>query len=84
MVRQIIDLYAINKESSNPFRVILYGVGKQIKEGLEKSNYKNWIGIEIYFKEDYPTFDKFIEEILYKNDKRNLNDIKKDILLFIS
>ena len=79
MVRQIIDLYAINKESSNPFRVILYGVGKQIKEGLEKSNYKNWIGIEIYFKEDYPTFDKFIEEILYKNDKRNLNDIKKDI-----
>ena len=79
MVRQIIDLYAINKESSNPFRVILYGVGKQIKEGLEKSNYKNWIGIEIYFKEDYPTFDKFIEEILYKDDKRSLDDIKKDV-----
>ena len=79
MVRQIVDLYSINKESSNPFRVILYGVGKQIKEGLIKSNYENWIGIEIYFKEDYPSFDKFIEEILYKNDKRNLNDIKKDI-----
>ena len=34
MVRQIVDLYSINKESSNPFRVILYGVGKQIKDGL--------------------------------------------------
>ena len=79
MVRQIVDLYSINKISSNPFRVILYGVGKQIKEGLEKSDYKNWIGIEIYFKEDYPSFDKFIEEILYKDDKRNLDDIKKDV-----
>ena len=79
MVRQIVDLYSINKESSNPFRVILYGVGKQIKEGLIKSNYENWIGIEIYFKEDYPSFDKFIEEILYKDDKRSMNDIKKNI-----
>ena len=79
MVRQIVDLYGINKVSSNPFRVILYGVGKQIKEGLEKSNYKNWIGIEIYFKEDYPSFDEFIKENLYKNDKRNKEDIKKNI-----
>ena len=79
MVRQIVDLYGINKVSSNPFRVILYGVGKQIKEGLEKSNYKNWIGIEIYFKEDYPSFDEFIKENLYKNDKRNNEDIKKNI-----
>ena len=79
MVRQIVDLYSINKESSNPFRVILYGVGKQIKEGLEKSSYKNWIGIEIYFKEDFPTFDKFIEEILYKDDKRAMNDVKNNI-----
>ena len=79
MVRQIVDLYSINKESSNPFRVILYGVGKQIKEGLEKSNYENWIGIEVYFKEDFPTFDKFIEQILYKDDKRPMDDIKKNI-----
>ena len=79
MVRQIVDLYSINKESSNPFRVILYGVGKQIKDGLEKSNYENWIGIEVYFKEDFPTFDKFIEEILYKDDKRSKDDIKKNI-----
>jgi tRNA (guanine9-N1)-methyltransferase len=79
MVRQIVDLYSINKESSNPFRVILYGVGKQIKDGLEKSNYENWIGIEVYFKEDFPTFDKFIEEILYKDDKRPKDDIKKNI-----
>ena len=79
MVRQIVDLYSINKESSNPFRVILYGVGKQIKEGLIKSNYENWIGIEIYFKEDYPSFDKFIEEVLYKDDKRSMNDIKNNI-----
>ena len=79
MVRQIVDLYSINKESSNPFRVILYGVGKQIKGGLVKSNYENWIGIEVYFKEDYPSFDKFIEEILYKDDKRSMNDIKKSI-----
>ena len=79
MVRQIVDLYSINKTSSNPFRVILYGVGKQIKEGLEKSDYKNWIGVEIYFKEDYPTFDKFIEDILYKDDKRPMNDIKNNI-----
>jgi len=79
MVRQIVDLYSINKISANPFRVILYGVGKQIKEGLEKSDYKNWIGIEIYFKEDFPSFDKFIEEVLYKDDKRTLNDIKNNI-----
>lgn len=79
MVRQIVDLYSINKESSNPFRVILYGVGKQIKDGLEKSNLENWIGIEVYFKEDFPTFDKFIEEILYKDDKRPKDDIKKNI-----
>ena len=79
MVRQIVDLYSINKISANPFRVILYGVGKQIKEGLEKSDYKNWIGIEIYFKEDFPSFDKFIEEVLYKDDKRPLNDIKNNI-----
>ena len=79
MVRQIVDLYSINKESSNPFRVILYGVGKQIKEGLIKSNYENWIGIEICFKEDYPSFDKFIEEVLYKDDKRSMNDIKNNI-----
>ena len=38
MVRQITDLYAINRSSSNPFRLILYGVGKQIKEGLKKAN----------------------------------------------
>ena len=79
MVRQIVDLYSINKYSTNPFRVILYGVGKQIKEGLEKSDYKNWIGIEIYFKEDYPNFDKFIEDILYKDDKRPMKDIKYNI-----
>ena len=79
MVRQIVDLYSINKYSTNPFRVILYGVGKQIKEGLEKSDCKNWIGIEIYFKEDYPDFDKFIEEILYKDDKRTKKDIKYNI-----
>ena len=79
MVRQIVDLYSINKVSTNPFRVILYGVGKQIKEGLERSDYKNWIGIEVYFKEDYPTFDKFIQEILYKDDKRKMNDIKYNI-----
>ena len=79
MARQIVDLYSINKYSTNPFRVILYGVGKQIKEGLEKSDYKNWIGIEIYFKEDYPNFDKFIEDILYKDDKRPMKDIKYNI-----
>ena len=79
MVRQIVDLYSINKYSTNPFSVILYGVGKQIKEGLEKSDYKNWIGIEIYFKEDYPNFDKFIEDILYKDDKRPMKDIKYNI-----
>ena len=79
MVRQIVDLYSINKVSTNPFRVILCGVGKQIKEGLERSDYKNWIGIEVYFKEDYPTFDKFIEEILYKDDKRKMNDFKYNI-----
>ena len=79
MVRQIVDLYGINRRSQNPFRLILYGVGKQIKEGLKKSNYENWIGIEIYFKEDYPTFEKFIQEILYKEDKRPLTEIKNNI-----
>ena len=79
MVRQITDLYAINRSSSNPFRLILYGVGKQIMEGLKKSTYENWLGIEVYFKEQYPNFEKFIQEILYKNDERQLIDIKKDI-----
>ena len=79
MVRQITDLYAINRSSSNPFRLILYGVGKQIKEGLKKASYENWLGIEIYYKEDYPTFDKFIQEVLYKDDKKDLKEIKKSI-----
>ena len=79
MVRQIIDLYAINRSSSNPFRLILYGVGKQIREGLKKSSYENWLGIEVYFKEQYPNFENFIKEILYKDNLRQLTDIKKDI-----
>lgn len=79
MVRQITDLYAINRSSSNPFRLILYGVGKQIKEGLKKTNYENWLGIEVYYKEDYPSFDKFIQEVLYKDDKKDLKEIKKSI-----
>ena len=79
MVRQITDLYAINRSSTNPFRLILYGVGKQIKEGLKKTNYENWLGVEIYFKEEYSTFEQFIKDVLYKDDKRPLKDIKNDI-----
>lgn len=79
MARQITDIYAINRSSSNPFRLILYGVGKQIKECLKKSSYENWLGVEVYLKEEYPTFDKFIEEVLYKEDKNSLNVIKKNI-----
>ena len=79
MVRQITDLYAINRSSSNPFRLILYGVGKQIKEGLKKTNYENWLGIEIYFKEQFSSFEQFIQDVLYKEDKRPLNDIKNNI-----
>ena len=79
MVRQIVDLYGINRKSQNPFRLILYGVGKQIDEGLKKSSYENWIGFECYYKEQYPSFEKFIEEILYKEDKRPMNELKKNI-----
>ena len=79
MVKQITYIYSVNRSSSNPFRLILYGVGNQIKEGLKKSNYENWLGIEVYFKEEYPTFDKFIEEVLYKGDKNSLNDMKKKV-----
>ena len=79
MVRQIVDLYGINRKSQNPFRVILYGVGKQIDEGLKKSNYENWIGVECYYKEQYPTFEKFIEEVLYKEDKKPMNELKNNI-----
>ena len=83
MVRQITDLYAINRSSENPFRLILYGVGKHIKEGLNKCNCENWLGIEIYYKEEYPTFEKFIEEILYKEDKKPLKEIK-NIIYYLS
>lgn len=79
MVRQIIYLYCVNKRSKNPFRLILYGVGKKILEGLKISDYNNWIGIEVYLKEDYPSFETFIQEILYKNDKREMIDIKNNI-----
>lgn len=70
MVRQIIYLYCVNKRSRNPFRLILYGVGKKILEGLKISDYNNWIGIEVYLKEDFPSFEEFIQKILYKDDKR--------------
>ena len=86
MVRQITDLYAINRSSENPFRLILYGVGEHIKEGLKKCNCENWLGIEIYYKEEYPTFEKFIEKVLYKEDKydkRPLKDIK-NIIYYLS
>ena len=79
MVRQITDLYGINRSSSNPFRLILYGMGNKIKEGLKKTGYENWIGVEIYYKEQYQDFESFIKEILYKEDKRDLKDIKNDI-----
>jgi tRNA (guanine9-N1)-methyltransferase len=79
MVRQIIDLYGINRSSSNPFRLILYGVGDKIREGLKKCSYENWLGVEIFNKDQYPNFDTFIKEILYKEDKRDLKDIKNDI-----
>lgn len=79
MVRQIVDLYGINKVSSNPFRLILYGVGNKIKEGLKKSNYENWMGVEIYYKEQYNTFDNFIKEVLYKEDKDDLKNIKNKV-----
>ena len=79
MVRQIIYLYCVNKRSKNPFRLILYGVGKKILEGLKISDYNNWIGIEVYLKEDYPSFETFIQEILYKDDQREMTDIKNNI-----
>jgi len=79
MVRQIIYLYCVNKRSKNPFRLILYGVGKKILEGLKISDYSNWIGIEVYLKEDYPSFETFIQEVLYKGDKREIIDIKNNI-----
>lgn len=79
MVRQIIYLYCANKRSKNPFRLILYGVGKKILEGIKISDFNNWIGIEVYLKEDYPSFETFIKEILYKDDKREMTDIKNNI-----
>ena len=79
MVRQIIDLYGINRSSSNPFRLILYNVGDKIREGLKKCSYENWLGVEIYNKDQYSNFDTFIQEILYKEDKRDLNDIKNNV-----
>ena len=79
MVRQIIYLYCVNKRSKSPFRLILYGVGKKILEGLKISDYNNWIGIEVYLKEDYPSFETFIQEILYKDDQREMTDIKNNI-----
>ncbi len=79
MVRQITDLYGINRSSSNPFRLILYGMSDKIKEGLKKTSYENWLGVEVYYKEQYTDFETFIKEILYKEDKRELKDIKNDI-----
>ena len=51
MARQITDIYAINRSSSNHFRLILYGVGKKIKECLKKSRYENRLEVEEYIKE---------------------------------
>ena len=79
MVRQITDLYSINRHSTNPFRLILYGVGPIILAGLKQSDYNNWIGVEVYLKEQYENFDKFITEILYKNCDKKLGDIKKNV-----
>lgn len=84
MIRQVSDIYSVNRRSENPFRLILLQCGEQMKEGLTKFQYKNWAGVEVYFKEQIKSFEDFIKEVLYKKElesdnKLTLDQIKKKI-----
>ena len=78
MCRQISEIYSINRHSQNPFNLILYNVGDFLFNNLKKNSYENWIGIQIFKKGEFETFDKFISEVLYK-ECNNIEEQKKKI-----
>jgi tRNA (guanine9-N1)-methyltransferase len=78
MCRQISEIYSINRHSKNPFNLILYNVGDFLLNNLQKNSFEKWLGIKVYKKGEFESFDNFIKEVLYK-DCKNLEEEKKKI-----
>ena len=78
MCRQISEIYSINRHSKNPFNLILYNVGDFLYNNLQKNSFEKWLGIKVYKKGEFESFDNFIKEVLYK-DCKNLEEEKKKI-----
>lgn len=82
MSRQIASCYSINRKAEIPFNLILYNVGPKLSEYLSKNHFENWIGVTVYLKGKFATFDDFLKTTLYKVNKDNedeLKEIKKKI-----
>lgn len=80
MIRQISEIYHINKHTEKPFNLMLFNVGPILLNLLKKNNYENWLGVKIFLKEQFETFDDFILKELYKNQNtEKLNDLKQKI-----
>ena len=80
MIRQISEIYHINKHTEKPFNLMLFNVGPILLNLLKKNNYENWLGVKIFLKEQFATFDDFILKELYKNQNtEKLNDLKQKI-----
>ena len=78
MSRQVASCYSINRKAEQPFNLILYNVGPKLFSYLSRNHCENWVGITIYQKGKFPSFDEFIKRTLYKEES-DLTEIKKKI-----
>ena len=76
MSRQVASCYSINRKAEQPFNLILYNVGPKLFSYLSRNHCENWVGITIYQKGKFPSFDEFIKRTLYKAES-DLTEIKK-------
>ena len=79
MSRQIADCYCTNKKADAPFNLILYNVGPLLYESLSKNHCENWVGISIYKKDEFKSFDDFVEKIISPESEEDLEKRKKKI-----
>ncbi len=56
MSRQITEIYSRNKKSTNPFMIILLGLGDKLFDYLRKNGFEKWLGIKYFLKSDENNF----------------------------
>ena len=92
--KQIARCYSANKNSENPFNLIIYDIGPKLEKLMIQNNHEKWKGVKSYCSKDLINFDHFVEKLNTKlidtneviNDKvilQNIPDIeecKKNII----